>query len=976
LEPSFEAEHEPSFKAALPTSLTLDASGDLYMVTARYFGAAGTEEPDQVLQFDPSGKCVDCGINGEGGKPGFDRTTESQLYDIAAGGACGSNDVYVAHFNPATHGPSSERSFFSVWGSPPDLAVCPQPVHAPEVRAQFAVSVESGSASLRAQIGPRFWPDTSYHLEYGRQPCSLGGCQSTGSLALTSQVTSAVLTTPSVLLEGLSPGTTYYYRFVATSGGGGPVYGVDPDGSGPGEASFAAGVEGSFRTYRPAGVVSCSTNEAFRVGPSSLLPDCRAFELVSPLDKENGDIAVLVSSPNLLPSVLEQASVDGGKLAYGSYRSFGGAPSAPYTSQYVAVRRDGEGWASHPVSPPRGKAISTIGVQTRPEFRAFSPDLCEAWSWRTAEPPLAASAPTGNVDLYRHRDGECGGSGYVPLNTTSATVGLDLELQGRSADGSTAIFTADRPLEKGASTGQTQLYGVRAGVEQFLCVLPGGSAYAGSCSAGWSFERNFNGEENELAGALSNDGNRVFWTAAWGGAGKIYLRENPFAKASKECSGEAAQCTLEVSKAAEALAGTKGSQFWAAARDGSKAIFTTGPAAGESDLYEYRVADQSTHPIAGKVHGLMGVSSDGSRVYFASREALGGVNGEGKTAVAGEENLYMYEAGEAAGSFRFIGVLSGQDLVRPSPIEADLSRHDAQVSGDGLSAVFESYARLTGYDNTDRNSGQRDAELFVYDARGNEGKGRLVCASCNPGGARPAGAEYIRFHAAGEHGPWTAARIPVSEDVLYASRVLSDNGKRVFFDAYDSLTPRDGNGREDVYEWEAPGEGTCTEAASSYSPVNGGCVELVSSGQSRIDSEFVDATPSGNDVFFATLSSLLAQDYGLMDIYDARVDGGLPAPVVVGAGCEGEACQSPTVPPASSAFGSLTFSGEGNLLVSPVVSVKPKALTRAQRLAQALKRCRRMHVKHRRVACERGARKRLGAKQARVKRRRASRREG
>ena len=42
---------------------------------------------------------------------------------------------------------------------------------------------------------------------------------------------------------------------------------------------------------------------------------------------------------------------------------------------------------------------------------------------------------------------------------------------------------------------------------------------------------------------------------------------------------------------------------------------------------------------------------------------------------------------------------------------------------------------LTGYDNHDAVSGVADEEVFLYDAQAN----KLVCASCNPSGARPRG---------------------------------------------------------------------------------------------------------------------------------------------------------------------------------------------------------------------------------------------
>jgi hypothetical protein len=948
LEPSFEEEPEPAYEAALPSALAFDGSGDLYTIVGiSRNDNTGEIEPSKVLEFDTAGKCLDCRSGGEDGEPGFDRSIGAQLEGVTVSGACGPADIYVASFNPRG-GSELEASFFSVFGASPEPGVCPPPVHAPEVREQYALSVDTGGAEVAADINPRFWRDTSFRVEYGIAPCSLGGCHSTGARVLTSQVTSAVLPTTGVFLESLKPGTTYYYRFVAQSSGGGPVYGVDPDG--PGEASFADGVEGSFTTFRSSGSLVCPENEVFRVGPSALLPDCRAYEMVSPLDKEGGDISVLVTTKTKLPAVLDQSAVDGGRFAYGSYRAFGGAESAPASSQYVADRHEGEGWISHPISPPRTKALSSATQQLQAEFKAFSPDLCDAWVQSFADPPLAAGASEGFTDLYRRTDEECGGKSYTALNTMEPpSAGMEVELQGLSADGSVAVFRANQPLASGGSAGNVQLYGVKGSEERFLCVLPGGNAFEGSCAAGWS-TGSYGGQEDEVSNAVSADGQRVFWTASGNGSGSVYVRENPFVEGS-ECIEEGSPCTIAVSQGAEEAAGTKGSQFWAAAQDGSRAIFTTAISAGNSRLYEFRLGDQSTHLIAGEVLGLLGASSDASRVYVASKEALAGTNVEGRTPVAGQPNLYFWEAGQ----FRFIGMLSSKDLDGGGyqPIEAQPQYHASRVSPDGLAVAFVSYAHLTGYDNTDANSGRADSEVFVYDAGGNGGGGKLVCASCNPSGVRPTGREYLRILIGDTSGPWTAARIPVPEDILYASRVLSDNGKRLFFDSYDALSPRDTNGRQDVYEWEAPGEGRCEESSSSFSPRDGGCVDLISSGKSTVDSEFLDASPSGSDVFFTTLSSLLPQDPGLVDVYDARVDGGLPAPAGRPGVCEGEACQPAAVGPVDVTPGSLTFSGHGDLLSEQRVLVKPKAkvLTSAQRLAAALRACR-SKPKRKRASCK------------------------
>ena len=254
------------------------------------------------------------------------------------------------------------------------------------------------------------------------------------------------------------------------------------------------------------------------------------------------------------------------------------------------------------------------------------------------------------------------------------------------------------------------------------------------------------------------------------------------------------------------------------------------------------------------------------------------------------------------------------------------------MSPGGKAAVFSSTQALSGYDNTDRSTGEADAEVFLYAAEGNGGGGKLVCASCNPSGARPRGVVI--------QGQPTAAQIPASENTLYAPRVLSANGARLFFESFDALVPADTNGRKDVYEWEAPGEGSCTTSSAAYAPSDGGCVYLISSGQSALDSEFIDAGPSGSDVFFATLSSLVPQDFGLRDIYDARIDGGLPVPQK-SAECEGEACQPSPQAPAAQTPASSAYRGPGNVKAASPFARCNKAGHRASSYSKRAKALRR-----------------------------------
>ena len=187
---------------------------------------------------------------------------------------------------------------------------------------------------------------------------------------------------------------------------------------------------------------------------------------------------------------------------------------------------------------------------------------------------------------------------------------------------------------------------------------------------------------------------------------------------------------------------------------------------------------------------------------------------------------------------------------------------------------------------------------------------------------------------------------------------MSGDGSRVFFDSEESLVAQDTNGRQDVYEWERSGSGTCHEQS--------GCVYLLSGGTSFSGSWLLGAGLSGNDVFFVTRARLVPQDQNENDdLYDARVDGVLPvaAPACTGTGCQGV----PAPPPPFATPPSVTFSGVGDFPPPPATAIvrsKQKAHTRAQRLVAALKACTRDRQKKKRMTCEAEARRTYGPAKA------------
>jgi hypothetical protein len=471
---------------------------------------------------------------------------------------------------------------------------------------------------------------------------------------------------------------------------------------------------------------------------------------------------------------------------------------------------------------------------------------------------------------------------------------------------------------------------------------------------------------------MSSDGSRVVFVAG-GGSNTLYLRDLP--------RGETLELDAPEPGCTTCQAG--GGVFQYASTDDSRIFFSdarslTADSAAEiekPDLYMCEVrlegehlacalSDLTANPMnpaqPGGFQGtLIGGSDDASSVYFVANGTLTqNVSSRGEHAVSGScataglqsgsgfenKSCNLYRLDTQTGDLTLIAVLSLADLHSWAGGGADLGEMTSRVSPDGRYLAFMSSRPLTGYDNRDAISGARDEEVFLYDSQAD----RLLCASCNPTGARPHGIHDPGLYPGllvDSPSLWGSAGAPDREQTLaadlpggarseqvfaqYLSRNLSDSG-RLFFNAADSLVPQDTNGTFDVYEFEfpqgpgQPASNTCTTASSSYSPVSGGCVSLISSGTSPEESAFMDASESGDDVFFLTASHLTGRDDDTsLDLYDARVGGGEPTEVKP-VECSGDACQQPAVPPNDATPGSLTFNGAGNLLQCPKGKVKQK----------------------------------------------------
>ncbi len=789
----------------------------------------------------------------------------------------------------------------------PELVVSP-----PEVISQSASGVTATTAQLHAEANPGGF-DTTYRFQYeteaeyeanppeerftGAAEAPVGGAVlGTGKEALAA----------AVQLNALQPDTAYRYRVLLES---------ECSPAEPGQICEVPGAAQAFRTF-----------------PSTVpgLPDDRAYELVSPAQKNGGQ--VLPAEPHISSCGLIEckpgdtyehypmpSSPNGDVVAYQG-TNFGGGVGATIENAYVA-RRTESGWVSVNPTP-------SLLQKAAPGYLAYDPSLAGAV---LGQDYLAlGSAPSEYTNLYAQATtSPFAVEPLVAAQPPNRLPGLGtdefkLSFAAASKDLSRVLFTANDALSEATPFAPAAVDGGAAkfnlyeweratGQLRLVNVAPGNATSEPGASFGVA-----------SANTVSADGSRAFFS---GETGQVYVREDAEATTAIPGSGPAAK-------------------FLSASTDGSRVLLTDGSL---YDLEEETTIDLTEGQ--GGFQGIAGQSDDLSSVYFVATQVLSGeeANSEGAKAEAGKPNLYAWEG---VGTTRYVATLlaadnNGADLVLSRSWSPFPFARTAQASPAGRYLSFLSQAPLTGFDNEGPcavigETGELvDApcqEVYLYDSA----TGELSCPSCNPNGTASLGHSTLRRIKGPGAGP----------SPLPQPRYLLDSG-RLYFDSQESLSLADTNeGVEDVYQYEPEGIGSCER--------QGGCVSLISAGTGTSDSNLLAVDETGKSAFFTTRDQLVIKDKDeLIDLYVAREDGGIPAETETLPGeCQGEACQPPVSAPNDPTPGSASFQGAGNVVEQRSVPRRcAKGKVRRKGRCVAKKHAKKAHRKQKQANRDRGGAK-------------------
>ena len=599
-------------------------------------------------------------------------------------------------------------------------------------------------ARLDGRIAPRNTAAT-YHFEYGDQgPCDSNPCTSTeshpagsgGEFELVSQQ-----------IDGLQPNTTYHYRVVADNGNpGSPIAGEDMT-----VTTFAS---------------EAPLSHGHLPGPPG---SDRAWEMVSAPD--TGGNPVGAGGAEGATTI----SDSGDRAVYGVA---GGTPFSEtgFAKSEAFAERTPSGWQTKKIFPARGDA--TGPVWTKPggpsDLSSMFIENLPSGNGSNGEFSVWRLSPDGPAaKLYSNPDLQVRG-GLVMVSDDGSRVLTTLK------NGS---FDPAHPVPSGS----LNLYDVSSGPPQLVDLLP--DSTVPPCGVG-----EISDDSSRLRHTVSADGSLVFFpTAQCGGAPeRLYVRNIP-AETTERISPapvSGLECNAQFIKSIPGAV-----YFYTQSRLVSEdvepvngcSIGSKNTATG-GDVYRYDLGDGGLDCVTCVAPGLdgevifpqgsaanigysLGVSEDGSRIYFTSARRLS----PGAPAQGGIYRLNV-ASGDIAyvAAFGFIGDIGGESVMNP----------------DGSVVVFKSDDPSLDALGGQHNGGT--TQLYRYDDRDRS----LICVSCPPDGSVPLGPA--------PSGPLSPARPGAN------TTPLSRDGEDFAFTTVTPLVAADQNTARvgqsvaagtDIYEW-------------------------------------------------------------------------------------------------------------------------------------------------------------------------------
>jgi len=555
--------------------------------------------------------------------------------------------------------PKSKRGYLFVPSVGHVFAFRPDETAPPVIEGSFVNGISETEAVLHALINPKGL-STEYRLEYISQQQyeeegeSFANATVAGEGTLPPSGEGVAVAAPA---EELAPGTSYRVHVFAQNSKG------------------SAEAETAFKTYPPEEGFPPCANDALRTALSALLPDCRAYELVSPPDTNGrapsgGFSGIYSPAPYSSPDGNSASfMIEGGSIP--------GDEGTGVADRYLATRGAG-GWGSELAGPNGEEATNIFPGSVSPDQTYY------AWEGRSG---VHLRYPDGHSELIGR--GSLGEDPKVKVRLVTknaAHVIFETEPSGAiqlepnaPPDGTVAVY--DRSAE---------------GPTRVVSLLPGDETPEA-------------GENARYLGA-SEEGEGIAFEVK----DRIYLRLH----------GEE---TFEVAG--------PGAKFAGVADEGNRVFYLEG---GDLFAYDAAAEEAITFSSGGDVTPV-NVATGGTSAYFVSPSVLTGEpNPNGEEAKKGAENLYLSEEGAISfvgivterdvvgepGLFdRFGGLGLWLDTLEKNVPAPDPSR----ATPDGTTLLFESRANLAGF----------DSEGFAQVYRYNSTEDRLDCLSCSPTGIPP-----------------------------------------------------------------------------------------------------------------------------------------------------------------------------------------------------------------------------------------------